>query len=158
MDPTGTLHWDLDAIATALKISREDALRYFTDGRRISFIVERRLAAEVIHGTLALSEGAGYDLLDPEGGKWEVRSVTTGGVYFCPSYMVGSGRSFTEAGFLQKLDEIKGYILADVTLFPDVPFWIVPVATVRNWHVSRQLGSCSKINRLRALQLIRGIE
>jgi hypothetical protein len=158
MDPSGTLHWDLDAIATALKISREDALRYFTDGRRISFIVERRLAAEVIHGTLALSEGAGYDLLDPEGGKWEVRSVTTGGVYFCPSYMVGSGRSFAEAGFLQKLDEIKGYILADVTLFPDVPFWIVPVAIVRNWHVSRQLGSCSKINRLRALQLIRGIE
>ena len=79
MDPTGTLHWDLDAIASALRITREDSIRYFTDGRRVSFIIERRLAAEVVHGTLALSEGAGYDVLDPDGGKWEVRSLTTGG-------------------------------------------------------------------------------
>jgi hypothetical protein len=158
MDPTGTFHWDLDAIATALKVKREDALRYFTDGRRVSFIVERRLAAEVIHGTLALSEGAGYDVLDPDGGKWEVRSLTTGGVYFCPSYMVGSGRSFAEAGFLLKLDDIKGYILADVSLFPDVPFWILPVATVRQWYVDHQLGGGTKISRVRALQLIRAIQ
>ena len=155
MDPTGTLHWDLDAIASALRITREDSIRYFTDGRRVSFIIERRLAAEAVHGTLALSEGAGYDVLDPDGGKWEVRSLTTGGVYFCPSYMVGSGRSFAEAGFLLKLDDIKGYILADVSLFPDVPFWILPVATVRQWYMGRQLGNCTKINRVKALELIR---
>jgi hypothetical protein len=157
MNTTGTLSWDLDAISAALKITREDALRYFTDGRRVSFIVERRLSAEVLHGTLALSEGAGYDVLDPEGGKWEVRSITNSGAYFCPSYMVGSGRSFAEAGFLVKLDDIKGYILADVSLFPDVPFWQIPVDIIRNWYKNRQLGAGTKINRVRLLQLIRDI-
>ena len=39
---------------------------YFTDGRRVSFILERRLAYEVLKGTLAPSEGAGYDLIE----KW----------------------------------------------------------------------------------------
>ena len=157
MESTGALHWNLDAIASALVVGREDALRYFTDGRRVSFIVERRLAVEVIHGTLALSEGAGYDVLDPEGGKWEVRCITRGGVYFCPSYMVGAGRSFAEAGFLLKLDDVKGYILADVSLFPDVPFWIIPVATVRQWYANRQLGAGTKVSRVKALQLIHAI-
>jgi hypothetical protein len=81
---------------------------YLTDGRRVSFLPERRLSREVFEGTLAPSEGAGYDLLDREGLKWEVRSVSKGGVYFCPSYMVGSGRSFEEKGFLDKLSEIEG--------------------------------------------------
>ena len=101
------------------------------------------------------SEKSPYDAIDDKGGRWEVRSLSHRGVYFCPSYMVGSGRSFAEAGFLLKLDDIKGYILADVSLFPDVPFWILPVATVRQWYMSRQLGNCTKINRVKALELIR---
>lgn len=152
--PNGLLAWDIDAISSALKISNDDVREYFTDGRRVSFILERRLAKEIIKGKLAPSEGAGYDLLDSQGRKWEVRSITKGGIYFCPSYMVGSGRSFDEPGFLSKLAEIEGYIISDVESFPNVPFWILPKTTVENWWHNGKLGAGTKISRVVALKLL----
>lgn len=88
--PNGKLTWDINEIAGALKINAEDVREYFTDGRRVSFILERRIAREVLKGTISPSEGAGFDIIDSSGGKWEVRSISRGGIYFCPSYMVGS--------------------------------------------------------------------
>lgn len=154
MRGSGILSWDLLDISNSLKISEDDVRLYFTDGRRVSFILERRIAFEVINGTLAPSEGAGYDLVDQNGGKWEVRSITKGGIYFCPSYMVGSGRSFNETGFLDKLEEIEGYIVSDVESFPDVPFWILQKETVENWWNRGQLGISTKVLRKKALELI----
>jgi hypothetical protein len=153
--PYGLLTWNISEIANALKIGEADVHEYFTDGRRVSFLLERRLAYEVIKGKLASSEGAGYDLLDPQGRKWEVRSVTRGGIYFCPSYMVGSGRSFDEPGFLRKLNEIEGYIISDVESFPNVPFWILPKTTVEKWWRDRKLGTSTKISRAVALELLK---
>lgn len=155
--PAGRLTWNLNAIAAALKIQPEDVQEYFTDGRRVSFILERRIAREVLKGRIADSEGADYDLTDASGDKWEVRSVTRGGVYFCPSYMVGSGRSFAVVGFLAKLREIKGYILADVETFPDVPFYVVSAAEVGAWWNARQLGSTTKVSRAKALKLLQAL-
>lgn len=153
--PDGVLTWNLDDIAQALKISSQDVREYFTDGRRVSFILERRFAKEVIRGKLAGSEGAGYDLVDPQGGKWEVRSISRGGVYFCPSYMKGKGRSFEVTGFLNKLDDIKGYILTDIESFPEVPFWIISSQDVRIWWDKGTLGATTKISRKKALSLLR---
>lgn len=149
----GTLTWDLQEVSRALRLTADDARSYFTDGRRVSFVLERRLAYEVVKGTLAPSEGAGYDLIDPSGKKWEVRSITSN-VYFCPSYMVGKGRQFEEAGFLQKLDEVAGYILSDVQSFPVVPFWIVDTSVVRRWWNQGQLGKNSFASRTRILKLL----
>ena len=154
----GYLTWDIGLLAEAMKITPQDVRAYFTDGRRVSFIMERRIAREVIGGTLAASEGAGFDLLDRGGGKWEVRSITKGGIYFCPSYMVGSGRKFEEQGFLNKLDEIRGYVLSDVQSFPDIPYWIIPESIVRNWWNKGLLGTTTKISREKALKLIRGMQ
>ncbi len=148
------LRWDLDSLTSAMKLSASEVREYFTDGRRVSFILERRISREVIKGTLASSEGASFDLLDPDGGKWEVRSLTRGGIYFCPSYMVGSGRSFDEPGFLKKLDEIEGYIISDVELFPDVPVWVVSAEDVLSWWQKGLLGVNSKITRAKAHQLL----
>jgi len=139
--PNGLLTWHINEIANALKIGESDVREYFTDGRRVSFLLERRLAYEVVKGKLAPSEGAGYDLLDSQGRKWEVRSVTKGGIYFCPSYMVGSGRSFNEPGFLAKLKEIEGYI-------------ILPKTTVECWWHGGKLGTGTKISRTIALKLL----
>ena len=155
--PNGLLTWNIHEISCALKIGTDDVRAYFTDGRRVSFLLERRLAHEVVKGTLAQSEGAGFDLLDSEGRKWEVRSITKGGIYFCPSYMVGSGRSFDEPGFLAKLKEIEGYIVSDVESFPDVPFWILPKTTVENWYRTGKLGAGTKISRAVALKLLESI-
>lgn len=155
VEPVGELHWNLDEVAAALHLTMQETRDYFTDGRRVSFILERRICREIIGGRLSPSEGAGFDLIDLCGRKWEVRSVTRGGIYFCPSYMVGSGRKFTESGFLEKLDEIEGYVVSDVTQFPDIPVWKLSVETVRRWYDNGQLGAGTKVSRLRALDLLR---
>ena len=152
-EEANVLSWDIEEIARALKLTKEDVREYFTDGRRVSFILERRIAREVLHGTLAPTEGAGFDLLDERGGRWEVRSISRGGIYFCPSYMVGSGRSFSEKGFLAKLSEIQGYIIADIESFPNVPFWILTSDQIRAWWDAGELGTNSKISREKALSL-----
>lgn len=151
MDSKFILNWKPELLASAFGISEEDVRLYFTDGRRVSFIIERRLVLENKGWKLAPSEGAGYDLLAPDGGKWEVRSVSRGGVYFCPSYMVGSGRKFEEKGFLAKLDEIEGYILSDIESFPTVPVFKVAKSLVKTWYDEGKLGSSTKITRSKFL-------
>ena len=138
-----------------MKISEEDVRAYFTDGRRVSFLLERRIAYEVLGGSLAPTEGVSYDVLDREGKKWEVRSISRGGIYFCPSYMVGSGRRFNLAGFNKKLDEISGYIVSDIECFSEIPYWIIPVSTVRKWWDNCKLGKTTKISRKNALKLLK---
>jgi hypothetical protein len=154
VEPAGTLSWDAEGIAKALKITRNDVQEYFTDGRRVSFILERRLAYEFLHGRLAPSEGAGFDVYDTKGKKWEVRSITNTGVYFCPSYMVGKGRKFDEGGFLAKLREVEGYILGDALAFPSVPFWVLTSIQVRKWWDDGKLGKSSRVSHSKALRLI----
>jgi len=155
MDPSGYFRFELDKIAEALGISQHDTQLYFTDGRRVSFLIERR-AVEVMEGSrLAPSEGSGFDLIDRYDGHWEVRSLTKGGIYFCPSYMVGSGRKFDEFGFLEKLDDMEGYIVTDISEFPTMPYWIIRYDLVKRWWDSGELGSNSKIPRNKFLRLIK---
>lgn len=141
------IDWAPAALASALKISESDVCEYFTDGRRVSFIIERRLEHEHDGWTRAASEGASFDLLDPDGGKWEVRSITRSGVYFTPSNQVGSGRKFDETAFLQKLKTVKGYILADIETFPSIEVYVVPVANVNRWYSTRKLGTNARVTR-----------
>jgi hypothetical protein len=71
--------------------------------------------------------------------------------------MVGSGRSFDEARFLAKLEEIEGYIVSDIERFPAVPYWIIPENIVSNWWRENKLGTTSKISRAKALLLVNEI-
>jgi hypothetical protein len=154
MKPTRRLLWNIEELACALKVDVKSVREYFTDGRRVAFLIERRIAQEEGF-TLAPSEGASFDLIDGQGGKWEVRNITRGGIYFCPSYMVGSGRSFDRSGFLRKLASINGYIVSDIESFPDVPYWILQKRTVEECWQSSRLGTCTKITRESALELVR---
>ena len=156
--PNGILEWNLSNLASSMLLKESDVRLYFTDGRRVSFMLERRIAYEVLNGTLAPSEGAGWDVLCFTGKKWEVRSISRGGIYFCPSYMVGSGRSFTEPGFLRKLDEIEGYVVSDIESFPRIPYWIIPVGVVRSWWSKGLLGTSTKVSRPTALGLVSRIQ
>lgn len=152
------MQWDEHALAAAFKVSAEDIREYLTDGRRVSFIIERRLKWENPGWKLAPSEGAGYDLLDPDGGMWEVRSITRQGVYFNPSNQVGSGRKFNEDGFQLKMSGIKGFILSDIVGFPVVDVYVVPVDNVLRWHHARLLGSNAKVSRAKFLgELLRDV-
>lgn len=152
------LRWDEEELARAFKVTTKDVREYLTDGRRVSFIIERRLMWENPGWKLAPSEGAGYDLLDPDGGMWEVRSITRQGVYFNPSNQVGSGRKFNEDGFQLKMSGIKGFILSDIVAFPVVDVYVVPVQNVLRWHQARVLGANAKVSRDKFLRdLVRDI-
>ena len=74
--PHGYLEWNLEELRAAMHLNAEDVLAYFTDGRRVSFMLERRIMREVLGGRLAASEGDDHDLVDSQGRKWEVRSVS----------------------------------------------------------------------------------
>ena len=148
------LEWDIPELARALKIKENEVKPYFTDGRRISFLLERRIAYE-LDGETASSEGDPYDVIDSQGNKWEVRSITSStGVYFCPSYMVGSGRSFDEEGFIKKVMGISGFIVCDISSFPRVPAWKISSEQVLSWWHSSVLGKRTKISRNSILNLL----
>ncbi len=147
------LQWNLRDLSAAMHLTPDETVQYFTDGRRVSFLLERRIRRE-IGGQLPPNEGAAYDVVDPDGRKWEVRSITWGGIYFCPSYMVGSGRSFNEAGFFEKMEAIQGYIVSDVVEFPAVPVWKVATSVVRSWYQQGELGANTKVSRARMLSLL----
>jgi len=155
--PNGTLSWEVDEIAKVFKISRADVREYFTDGRRVSFIIERRMAREILKGQLADSEGDEFDIIDSSGRKWEVRSISEGGIYFCPSYMVGSGRKFDKNGFMSKIKRIDGYIITDIVSFPDMPFWVIKKEIVLDWWKRKELGTTTKISRQKILKLIENL-
>jgi hypothetical protein len=148
------LAWSIPEIAKALKIEEGDVEEYFTDGRRVSFLLERRIAKR-LDWVLAPSEGAGYDLVDRKGRQWEVRSITKGGVYFSPSKDVGSGRSYTEKGFMDKVGHLAGYVLCDIESFPRIPFWIIPVEQVLRWKDGGLLGTQARASRSKILDLLR---
>ncbi|MDD9843686.1 MAG: hypothetical protein OXU85_07360 [Thaumarchaeota archaeon] len=150
----GTIDWDLTALSAALQISENATQEYFTDGRRISFLLERRLATEVFHGRIADSEKAGYDLIDGSGNRYEVRCVTRSGVYFSPSYMVGFGRAFDKHGFLKKLSSIHGYALCDIIKFPKIPCWSMTSDDILELYNKDKLGKRCMLYRNAALRML----
>jgi hypothetical protein len=152
------IKWDTAKLADAFQVTAKDVREYFTDGRRVSFIIERRLKWDHPGWELAPSEGAGYDLKDSEGGLWEVRSLTKGGVYFTPSSQVGSGRKFNEDGFQAKLGGVKGFILSDIEMFPDMDVYVVPVGNIIRWHKAGLLGANAKVSRSKFLSMIGDIQ
>ena len=150
----GTLSWDVKELAKQLHLTQDETLTYFQDGRRCSFITERRIAREFIGGRIADSEGAAYDIFDLDNKKWEVRSLTHSGIYFCPSYMVGSGRKFEEAGFLNKIKEIEGYYVAKITTFPEVPVYEIDSDQVLDWYKKGKLGISTSVTLSKMEQLL----
>ncbi len=148
MEQSLILEWDLDELAAAMHLEKDEVLMYFRDGRRISFILERRIRYAFPSWKLAPSEGSSFDLIDDNGGCWEARSVSSG-IYFCPSYMVGSGRVFEEQGFMQKLENIEGYVCSDIMKFPQVPVYMVPSDLILDLYKKKQLGAGTQISRER---------
>ena len=150
----GLFTFDVSLLAQGMRITEDEVRSYFTDGRRISFVLERRIAREILEGKIAKSEGDAWDVVDANGDNWEVRSLTKK-LYFCPSYMVGKGRKFDEAGFLDKLSQIRGYVISDITLFPDIPVWLVEAREVLEWYQKGELGAGTHTSRVKVLRLMR---
>ncbi|WP_258084450.1 hypothetical protein [Thermococcus thermotolerans] len=113
--------------------SENDVYGYFSDGRRLSFLLEIRLA-RILNAKLA-HPNKGYDLIVESGelqGKWEVRTLTER-VYFSPSKDVGYGRTTNKDSIDKKLSEINGYMIGDAYLFPSVPVFIIYSSDLKDY-------------------------
>lgn len=154
-DPNGFLIFDEALLAKGFELPPEDVRAYFTDGRRVSFILERRLARQVLKGKLAPNEGEAFDVEDSRGRKWEVRSITRRGTYFTPSEMVGKGRTFRRDDFLNKLNNIHGYIVSDIDLFPKIPFWLILSDSIRQLYLDGKIGKNAKVQQKKARVILK---
>lgn len=155
MNPIHRLVWCPRKIAEALNIPDRDVREYMTDGRCVSFLVARRLARELPGWHRAQSRSERYDLTDPEGGLWEVRSVTRGsGVSFTPSIQVGGHREFEEEGFVEKVKGLTGYIVTDIERFPSMEVYKIPSDNVIRWWQANKLGKNSMVSRKRFLEIL----
>lgn len=110
--------WDVPAMADAIGVSHEAAIKLFKNGRLFTYMLRPRLAAD-----LRLQEVGGVNapahLIDKNGNQWAVRSLTDkSGVSFCPQSMIGTGRHFEHRDFIDYLKTIFGFFVCDVTMFP----------------------------------------
>ena len=65
------------------------------------------------------------------------------------------GARYRAAPARAKLEEIEGYVVSDVTLFPRIPVWRISGEKVLDWYERGKLGAGSKISRAKALSLIK---
>jgi hypothetical protein len=63
-----TMTWDADEFARALKVTVQDVKEYFTDGRRVSFIIKRRLNNE-LNASAKISRAGFHARLSPQLGS-----------------------------------------------------------------------------------------
>jgi hypothetical protein len=151
MKNDGTLNWNAKHLAKGLQIKVAEAIEYFTDGRKLSFLAEVRLAAE-LEMDRAETEAKPYDLIDPRTNeKWEVRCMRRT-VSFAPSNMTGASRGFNIEGFMDKLDICAGYIVCDIVEFPVVPYYIIKSSTVAEWFGSQRMSRTAQLTRKNFLQ------
>lgn len=141
-----TFSWDLPALASALHLTEDDARNYFRDGRRSSFLLEQRIKDAFPGWKMAPSATASYDLMDQDGGLWEVR-VLTQSIFFCSNSMVGKGRNFDASAFLARLDTLRGYIVPDVSSFPDVQLYVISSDRIRQLFETGCLGHTTRVSR-----------
>lgn len=154
MKPTSILKFDEEFIGEGLGLTVPQVQTWFRDGRHASRIIELNLAKEL---GLVLPENIcdKFDLLDENGGKWEVRCLTDRGCSFAPSNMTGAGRKFDLAGLVEKLRLVKGFIVADIEGFPTVPYWVIPVHIIEAWCYGGDLKTGARGSRAKILELLR---
>lgn len=154
MSPTSILNFDAEFIGEGLGLSVEQVNTWFRDGRHASRIIELNLAKD-LDLTLPANICDKFDLLDANGGKWEVRCLTDHGCSFAPSNMTGAGRKFDITGLVEKLRLVKGFVVADIEGFPVVPYWVIPVHIIEAWCYGGDLKTGARGSRDKILGLLR---
>jgi hypothetical protein len=89
----------------------------FTDGRRASGFLEKQL--ELWFPELTFVDGKGFDFVDPTNQKYDAKCFTKGGAKFCPSVMLGAGRTVNEEKLWEHATHMI-YIFCDIVDFPQV--------------------------------------
>lgn len=127
------MEFDLPAIATALKITEEEAVVALQDGRGawpFSEIWGGRLYEFIKHSNsnMPLSDGA-VALGQLRDAAVSVKALTRGGVKFQQSKYVGFGRGTDKSGLIASIEASDRVVIVDITEFPVVRF--LPVDSTR---------------------------
>ncbi len=91
--------------------------KLFKDGRTASRILEQYLP--MWFENLTFVDKKGFDHIDQSGNKYDLKGFTARGANFCPSSMLGAGRSFDITEFQKHATSID-YIFSDITEFPKI--------------------------------------
>ena len=145
---------DYAKVAEGLGISEDLAVKFFNDGRQIGrlseFILEQKSVAK-----RSSNENTPFDNIDVDNNKIEVRSITKS-VSFASSKEVGYGRSVTEGGFQEKLDNVDSFVVID---FKDDPtklkFFQVSSDDVKKWSDDGFIGKNKSVSRKKILKKIK---
>jgi len=100
-------------------LPREVLIDLWKDGRVAAPFLERLISQQD-----ALTHVGGckdHDMTDPTDSaiEYDEKTFTKGGCKFMPSNMIGTGRSFDQATFLEKANKMI-YIVASVVNFPEI--------------------------------------
>lgn len=98
-------------------LSQSVVNQLFKDGRVASPFLERQL--ELWFPDLTFVDGKGYDHVDIHLQKYDAKCFTKCGAKFCPSVMLGAGRSVNEEKLWEHAMDMI-YIFCDVVDFPQV--------------------------------------
>jgi hypothetical protein len=109
--------YEFECPASFGTLSQEIVNKLFTDGRRASGFLELQL--EEWFPDLTFEDGKGYDHVDTQGTRYDAKCFTKGGSKFCPSVMLGAGRSVDEEKLWEHANDMI-YIFCDVVEFPKV--------------------------------------
>jgi len=146
-----TISWDANSLKDALGLTFDEVYEFFTDGRKVAFLLEKRLFKRF--GEKEAKSGSPFDFITPDDAKVEVRVVTRHGVFFCPCSMKGSGRHFDAEKFKEKLLQVDFYLLADLTTFPDTQFIAVPSSCIYDAWINGKLGPTTSISYIKCRKL-----
>lgn len=153
MENRFTIEWDIEDLKSALGITEDGIRDIFTDGRNMPSIFKHRLSSDYPDWNPV--PGSGHQLLDPDNGKWKIRSITHEGVDFRPSDQIGKGRYFDEIKFRAELESLQGFILFSITCFPAVTVFKVPVQNVKRWFNNRKLNNSAGVSRKKFNEILK---
>jgi hypothetical protein len=127
------INFDISAIAAALKITSEQVISAFRDGRGAwpfselwgahlyEFIKHANTNQPFSDGAVALGQLRDVNV--------SVKALTNRGIKFQQSKYVGFGRSTDQAGLIASIEACDRIVVVDITEFPSVSF--VPIDSTR---------------------------
>lgn len=145
--------FDVGLIADALRLTEEEVIRAFRDGRGAwpfsemwgqklyEFIMHSNSNKPLSDGAIALEQLRDFNV--------SVKALTRTGIKFQQSKDVGYGRTSTKEGLLASLESCDRVVAVDLTSFPTVNFLPIDttrlVSAVHNGHLGTNGWTPSKV-------------
>ena len=104
---------------TFANLSSDEIIKIFKDGRPFSHFIEKWL--EKNYPLIHITGCKDHDFIDKEfrDTKYDEKTFTSKGCKFCPSNMLGAGRSFNAEIFKEKSSKLIYCIVSNVN-FPEI--------------------------------------